>query len=149
MTGTDKNRFLIQLSGSDNTSFGKVDFLDQREDQKVFSAIWALESQVNNGGFAQYFSSWDGETASFAPTALRAIGAEACASLVERALAQVSLQPLATGIDEREALMNGLSADARENLDALDSEFFLYPDNLTDLLYDFVLSRPEEFRRFA
>lgn len=41
--------------------------------------------------------------------------------------------------------MSGLGPDALERLGALDSEFFAYPDNLTDLLYDFVLSRPGEF----
>jgi uncharacterized protein DUF4375 len=51
----DKNAFLIQLSESDRTMFGKEDFATQSVPQKVFSAIWAVESEVNNGGFSQYF----------------------------------------------------------------------------------------------
>jgi Domain of unknown function (DUF4375) len=50
-----KNHILINLSSSEKTSFGKEDFADQSLPQKVFSAIWAIESEVNNGGFSQYF----------------------------------------------------------------------------------------------
>lgn len=46
----DKNALLIELSESDRTMFGRVDFDQQPPDQQVFSAIWELENQVNNGG---------------------------------------------------------------------------------------------------
>ena len=51
----DKNHYLIELSEGERTDFGRVDFEEQPEPQKVFSAIWELESEVNNGGFDQYF----------------------------------------------------------------------------------------------
>jgi hypothetical protein len=120
----DKNRYLIELSESERTQFGRVDFAHQNHEQQVFSAIWALESQVNNGGFAQYFESENHDTVSFAPTALRAIGAMTCADLVERALTCRALT---------------------EYLEKLDLEFYAYPDNLTDLLYAYVAARPKIF----
>jgi hypothetical protein len=93
----NKNKLLIDLSESDRTDFGRVDFNDQSESQRVFSAIWASEGQVNNGGFLQYFQSWDGEKANFAPAALRAIQANACADIVGRALRVVSAEPRSRG----------------------------------------------------
>jgi hypothetical protein len=48
----DKNGILIALSESDKTKFGKEDFSAQSVPQKVFSSIWAVESEVNNGGFS-------------------------------------------------------------------------------------------------
>jgi hypothetical protein len=51
----NKNRILIDLSESKQTGFGKQEFAEQTLPQKVFSTIWALESEVNNGGFSQYF----------------------------------------------------------------------------------------------
>jgi hypothetical protein len=45
----NKNGILIHLSEPENTSFGKEDFADQSRPQKVFSTIWALESEVNRG----------------------------------------------------------------------------------------------------
>ena len=110
----NKNNYLIDLSESRHTDFGRVDIADQSDPQKVFSAIWALESQVNNGGFLQYFISSDGDTADFAPAALRSIGAQACASVVERALRAASLSPLPDSQDARKALADFLSDAARE-----------------------------------
>lgn len=143
----DKNGFLISLSESEQTDFGRVDFDEQSQPQKVFSAIWALESQVNNGGFAQYFESSDGETANFAPTALRAIEAHKCADIVQRALRAVSTDPLPASADDRERVLSGLPETAREQLEALDQEFFTYPDNLTELLFAYVAARPDTFGR--
>jgi hypothetical protein len=141
----DKNAFLIDLSESDNTDVGKRDFSSQSEVQKVFSAIWALESEVNNGGFHQYFLNFDGNTANFAPDALRRIGAVSCADIVERALRVVSPEPLPDDENARQILLDCLGDDVIEQLGAIDSEFYSYPDNLTSLLFDFVHAHPNEF----
>jgi Domain of unknown function (DUF4375) len=61
-----KNHILIRLSESDKTEFGKQDFARQSLPQKVFSAIWALESELNNGGFSQYFLNSTGDSTPFA-----------------------------------------------------------------------------------
>jgi len=45
----NKTGILIDLSESDKTRFRKGDFDAQSIPQKVFSAIWAVESEVNNG----------------------------------------------------------------------------------------------------
>src|SRR6185437_17005777 len=71
----NKNEILIGLSESEKTKFGKQDFALQSLTQKVFSAIWAVESEVNNGGFSQYFSNDSAESASFVVQALETIGA--------------------------------------------------------------------------
>jgi hypothetical protein len=141
----NKNRFLIELSESDRTLFGRVEFCDQPESQQVFSAIWEMESQVNNGGFAQYFASADGHTANFAPSALRRIGAHQCADIVRRALLTVSPQALPEDQTARQALIGSVSEDVLTALSQLDEEFFAYPDPLTDLLFQFVSANPREF----
>ena len=141
----DKNAFLIELSESDRTDFGRIDFSEQSEEQQVFSAIWELESQVNNGGFLQYFQSADGHTANVAPAALRAIGAAKCSDIVGRALAVASAQGLPDDQQSRERLIEALDTPAQEALEALDQEFFAYPDNLTDRLFEYVRSHPQTF----
>jgi hypothetical protein len=138
----DKNKFLIDLSDSEHTQLDKVDFADQHEDQKVFSAIWKLESYVNNDGFDGYVRYVEGPTIRFAPMALRRIGARRCADVVERALRVVSVDPLPDERDAREELLDELPEDALEDLDR---EFFAYPDDLTELLFEFVAARPAVF----
>jgi hypothetical protein len=61
----NKNSILIDLSESDKTKFGKQAFATQSAPQQVFSSIWAVESEVNNGGFSQYFLNSSCETAAF------------------------------------------------------------------------------------
>ncbi|HEX5053930.1 MAG TPA: DMP19 family protein [Planctomycetota bacterium] len=141
----DKNTFLIGLSESSRTMYGRVDFDHQPPEQQVFSAIWELESQVNNGGFAQLFSAVEGHSASRTPQALMAIGAEACADIVERALRVLSPDPLPREQSLREEMVEQLGPDAQEALEALDQEFLAYPDNLTDLLHDYVRAHPDVF----
>ena len=102
----DKNLYLIELSESQQTDFGRVAFDEQPESQKTFSAIWELESQVNNGGFDQYFRNCDTAEIAYAPTALRAIGASSCANIVERAI-DVSA-PLAPTREHRSSALDAL-----------------------------------------
>jgi hypothetical protein len=78
---------LIRLSESKQTKFGKEEFGRQSMPQKVFSAIWAVESEVNNGGFSQYFLNSSAESASFVVEALETIGAPETAAICERAKA--------------------------------------------------------------
>jgi hypothetical protein len=141
----DKNKLLIKLSESDRTNFGRVEFDKQSDEQKVFSAIWSLESEVNNGGFQQYFFNTDGDIINYAPVALRRIGAIKCASIVEEALSKVSKTPLPTNEDGRQKLVESLDAASIKQLDDLDTQFFSYPDDLTELLFEFVRSQPLVF----
>jgi hypothetical protein len=54
---------------------------------KVFSSIWAVESEVNNGGFSQYFLNSSSETAGFVVEALETIDAPRTADICRRAIA--------------------------------------------------------------
>jgi hypothetical protein len=143
MAAVDKNRILIGLSESARTDFGRVAFEAQTFDQKVFSSIWELESQVTNGGFDAYFRHSDVNDIEFAPIALRRIGAHRCAEIVGRALGVIG--PTRPTRDERAHALDELGQAAAATLDALDHEFFAYPDNLAELLFAFVHARPETF----
>lgn len=81
-----KNRILIRLSESEKAKFAKEDFARQSLPQKVFSAIWAVESEVNNGGFSQYFVNSSAESACFVAEALVTIGAPKAADICKRAI---------------------------------------------------------------
>jgi hypothetical protein len=82
----NKNELLIKLSESSMPKIGKEEFARQSLPQKVFSAIWEVESEVNNGGFSQYFSNHSAESASFIVQALETIGAPRTANICNRAI---------------------------------------------------------------
>jgi hypothetical protein len=137
-----KNDILINLSTSEKTSFGKQDFISQSAPQKVFSAIWAVESEVNNGGFSQYFFNSSAESASFVAEALETIGAPKTADICKRAITAA----FPDGLPESEDAIRSAAADFPDNvlatLEPLDQEFFSYPHDLTDLLFSYVSEHP-------
>lgn len=140
-----KNHILIGLSESPQTKFGKEDFSSQSIAQKVFSALWEVESEVNNGGFSQYFVNSSAESAHFVVHALEIIGAPKTADICQRAIAAA----FPAGLPEWEEAIRSAAADfsdeVLEKLEPLDQEFYSYPHNLTDLLFAYVSAHPEEF----
>ena|SRR5580658_5369881 len=143
----DKNGILIALSESDKTKFGKEDFSAQSVPQKVFSSIWAVESEVNNGGFSQYFQNSSAETAGFVTVAFATIGAPNTADICRRAIAAAFPDGLPSDAEAISSAALEFSDETEEELNALDGEFFQYPHNLTQLLFAYVSEHPEEFGR--
>jgi hypothetical protein len=141
----DMNGILIVLSQSDRTEVGKDNFGTQSVPQKVFSSIWAIESEVNNGGFAQYLLNSSCETAGFVVEALETVGATSAADISRRAIAAAFPAGLPSHAEEIRSVASEFSDEIEEKLGALDQEFFQYPDNLTKSLFAYVSKHPEEF----
>jgi hypothetical protein len=141
----NKNAILISLSESEKTKFGKEDFARQSVPQKVFSAIWAVESEVNNGGFSQYFLNDSAESAWFVVEALETIGAPQTAGICQRAIAAAFPAELPQTPASVRSDAADFSDETLEKLEPLDQEFLAYPHNLTDLLFAYVSEHPEEF----
>jgi len=140
-----KNNILIALSESPQTKFGKEDFVSQSVPQKVFSALWDVESEVNNGGFSQYFVNNSAESAHFVVDALKIIGAPQTADICQRAIASAFPGGLPESTEAIRSAASDFSDEVLEKLEPLDQEFFSYPHNLTDLLFTYVSRHPEEF----
>ena len=140
-----KNEILILLSESDRTGFGRKEFERQSVPQKVFSAIWAVEAEVNNGGFSQYFFNSSNESAGFVAEALETVGAPKTAYICRRAIEAA----FPTGLPNSTQAIRSAAVDFSEEvlgkLDQLDQEFYSYPHKLTDLLFNYVSKHPEEF----
>jgi hypothetical protein len=141
----NKNEILVDLSESANTRFGKEEFARQSLPQKVFSAIWAVESEVNNGGFSQYFLNSSAESASFVAEALETIGAPKTAAICDRAITTAFPAGLPPTAEIIQSMAADFSDEILEKLEPIDQEFFAYPHNLTDLLFAYVSEHSEEF----
>jgi hypothetical protein len=141
----NKNTILVQLSESDRTKLWKEDFELQSKPQKVFSSIWVVESEVNNGGFSQYFINIIDETAGYVVEALTMIGAPRTADICSRAIAAAFPDGLPAEPAQISAAAGEFSEETLEKLEPLDNEFFACPHNLTDLLFAYVSQHPEEF----
>lgn len=60
-------------------------FSDLSRPERVFILVWELEAEVNNGGFSQFYFNSAADRARDTAAALRTIGAERTASIVDRA----------------------------------------------------------------
>jgi len=141
----NKNGILINLSESAATKIGKEGFEQQSMPQKVFTAIWEVESEVNNGGFSQYFLNDSAESASFVVNALTTIGAPKTADICSRAIVTAFPGGMPQTVEAILSIAADFSEDILAKLEPLDQEFFSYPHNLTDLLFAYVTAHPEEF----
>ena len=141
----EKDRILIELSESPRVQFGRIDYLKQSRPQQVFTAIWELEGQVNNGGFHQWFFNSSGDIAVYTEDALRAIGAARTADIVAAAVALFPGGPPPRNRAERQRRLATVSPNVLEAWDRLDGRFFKAPDDLTSLLYSWVKAHPKEF----
>jgi len=143
----EMNRRLIKLSESPTSRFWRLDYKDLSPPERVFLLIWELESEVNNGGFQQYFLNSSGEHAPEVVAALKTIGAPATADLAQRAL-DVVAGTVKDWSDHagRQGSVARLSAQARRTLDELDREYYRCPEDLTPLLYNYVTEHRSEVR---
>lgn len=105
-----------------------------------------LESEVNNGGFAQYFENTQGKFSQMALEGLQVIGADRHAALMGRAIRiyeeearQHSQQPTS---DDPEAIEGGEKDSA---LNRLDDQFFDLTEDLSALRIKFIRGHLDEF----
>ena len=119
--------------------------MPNRSRRRLFSAIWAVESEVNNGGFSQYFVNSSCETVPFVVEALETIGAPKTGEICTRAIQVAFPAGLPKDPKAISAAAEEFSDEIEDGLSALDDKFYRYPHDLTTLLFDFVSEHPEEF----
>jgi hypothetical protein len=102
--------------------------------EQVFSCVWTLEAEINNGGFEQFYLNSSGDIAAQVPGALRAINAAHTASLVERANAVFGDDGPPADREVRTGLVEELDEPMLGRFAELDTAFLEYKDNLSALL---------------
>src|SRR5262245_26051520 len=121
--------------------FAGHNFDDLDEADRVLIAIWGLEAEVNNGGFAQFYFNGAGDLASFAPTALRLIGADRMAEIVTQANAMFGPEGPARSEAARQAQLSLVAPKDSNPWAQLDRAFQAYPDGIAQLLIHFLRER--------
>ena len=144
----DKNDFLIALSGWLGSKCAYGEAMERLSDaEKTFYIIWGLEVEVNNGGFSQFFYNTSGNFANETADALRTVGADKTVEIYLRAIGVFGGE-VPENRRERQAMLAKAGTDeVNEILSECSSEFCGYPDNLTELCYQFVFENREQFTR--
>src|SRR5262245_58922382 len=97
----DKNAALIDLSERLYAKLRDVPFRRRSEPHRVFTAVYELEAEVNNGGFVQFFSNSTGAMWDAIEPALLAIGAKKMAKIAAAAVALFPGGPPPASISKR------------------------------------------------
>ena len=111
--------------------------LDERE--QIILSIIELETEVNNGGFDQFYFNTSGDYAYFVPDALQRIGAFKAADIAARAN-DIFGSNIPKDRPTRQDIHQELTNEDDEPWEELDSEFYSYPDNISQLLETFLSS---------
>jgi hypothetical protein len=113
--------------------------------QRAFALVWELESEVNNGGFHQYFFNSSGRHGPEVAAGLDSIGAAKCAELVRQAIDVVGPDFPWPDIGERRRALRTARPELEAELDALDNAFYAYPDDLAALLDSYIAQHRADF----
>ena len=114
--------------------------------EQVFACVWQLEAEINNGGFDQFYSNSAGDFAIETVNALEEIGAAHTAEIVRRANGLFDGAKPPKDRDEREEALETIRDDHEDDLEQLDSAFYEYKDNLSELLHAFVMKHRNEIK---
>jgi hypothetical protein len=118
----------------------KVGFDALTEQEKTLAAIWGIEAEVDNGGFAHYFASPAGDLAFYAPQALKNVGATELAELANQANAVFGSDGPPRERSIRRNLVDAFSEEDNQVLEPLD-DLFLESEQDTSELIEVYLSK--------
>ena len=108
--------------------------------ERIFYLVSALEAELNNGGFNQFFFNSAGDFTTESVEALRTIGADQTAMLLEQAADVFRPVTPSPNWSERQAQVNAFTEAQNATLESLDRMFDAYRDNLSRLLANFMES---------
>ena len=145
----EKENFIVAL---DQYIAEKCEYGDKMEvlnvDQRVFYITQALEMEVNNGGFAQFFFNSSGGFANELVFSFKKIGAMKTAEICKKAIS-IYGDKVPTDRDERENVLTPDDENEEERIEEVlnecDDAFFEYEDDLVELNYQFIINNKESF----
>ncbi len=111
------------------------------EKDKVVASIFALEAEVNNGGFDQFYYNSAGDLAYCVPQALRIIGAPKTAEITEKANSIFGENGPSRDHVLRSKQLQCLGDQYDEFLGELDDQFYEYPHDLYALLEQYLVKQ--------
>jgi Domain of unknown function (DUF4375) len=110
-------------------------------EERVILAVEALEREVNNGGYDQFFLNSSREYSPTIVDALRRIGCSKTAEITQKALLIVHGLPRADRQTE-----NGPWDKVQDALGECDSLYFQAPENIEESLFAFIKANREKIK---
>lgn len=115
------------------------------KEERYVLAVEALEREVNNGGYGQFFLNSSHDFADVVVDALRAIGCPKTADLTRRAIEALGIPDGVTG-EKAEAVVVAEDAAVREALEACDTGYYDNDEPIADRLFEWIRSNKASVR---
>jgi UDP-N-acetylmuramoylalanine-D-glutamate ligase len=136
ITNGNEIEFIQALEMAIQQKAERVGVDDMTEEEIIVLAVEALEREVNNGGYSQFFANSSREYTPIIVHALLRIGCSKTAEITKSAIAAAGFQGLAP-MALAEALNTYSGAD-NEELDECDQLYYSSGENIGGQLIDFV-----------
>lgn len=101
----------------------------------ILFSVWMLETEVNNGGFNQFYYNSAGDIANEVVHSLNEIGAPKTAQIVLEANRLFGDFGPPSKREERQVRLEEIELSFEEEFEAVDARFYDYPHNLEELMY--------------
>ena len=122
-----------------------MDKPDLTPTERIVLVIEAMEREVNNGGFNQFFYNSSNEYARELVGALQQVGLEAIAAIAERALQAIGARPDWTP-DDFETVSVDPDEATMAKLNACDEAYYDSEEAIASKLFDYIKANKDEIR---
>jgi hypothetical protein len=113
--------------------------------ERVVLAVEALEREVNNGGYKQFFTNSSCEFTAFVVQALQLIGCPECAAITAEAIGELDL---ADHFDAEavERVASGLSDESSAKVGVCDSRYYENDESIDERLFAYIEQHAHEIQ---
>ncbi|MGC4066353.1 MAG: DUF4375 domain-containing protein [Polyangiaceae bacterium] len=136
---------VLALETAIDLKLARVGLTALSSEERIVLAVEALEREVNNGGFHQFFLNGSRIHASTLVNALNAIGCPRQAELADRAIALLSIECDINDESIEHALIRG-GDELVDSLSAVDTDFYACSEPIAERLFAFVKAHRENIR---
>ena len=117
-----------------------------RPGDRALYVLWAVDGEINNGGFSQYLSNSTAELHDEAVASAEGIGAKKTAALLRRLPRVLGVARVSADRDERQRLLDGLTDEQLAELRRLDEEWYAgISAEIEAGLVEYLRAHPEAF----
>lgn len=113
-------------------------------EERIVLAVEALEREVNNGGYSQFFINSSAEYAPIVVDALRQIGCDATAEITDTAIASLGVDDLSP--ESIDAAMADDDEARAQALSDCDGQYYDAGEDIAGRLFEFIRAHEDAFK---
>jgi len=127
---------LVAMEQALNQKAEDIGELELSDEERIVLAVEALEREVNNGGFAQFFANSSGQYASIIVDSLLQIGCQEAANITSGAINALGIQEFSP--EALDAALESENEERDEQLDECDGLYSGVGEDIAGQLFEFV-----------